>query len=268
MTDQSAPKPLFTVCCLFYGDYPRLVERLLASLATTLPPHCYELRIGTNDVCGEGLSMLNHMIKQWWPTRPRLKIDGDEPYHKYPMMRRLFYALPITTPYVMWFDDDSFIKPSGHHATNAWHERVAKAMEHYEMIGAPYSKRLEGNQLGYIQDQPWYTGKTHRRNASIDFVTGGWWTIHTSALLRHDWPPVELEHNGGDVLLGVLCKEQGYRMGRFTQDLGINCNDSGECSTAPRRGFSQKPLGANYSPNVPVTPPLRRNWLDMLDGKQ
>ena len=51
-----------------------------------------------------------------------------------------------------------------------------------------------------------------------------------------DWPDPRIDHNGGDVMLGVALYQNGF--GLHTHYDGVVVND------APRRGTSQKPAGA------------------------
>jgi hypothetical protein len=180
--------------------------------------------------------------------------------------------------YTMWFDDDSWILPD---APQNWFDSVSAAMEDADMIGSIWRMRsgFIGAQPEFIRNQPWYAGKPVRLGMRTPFVTGGWWTIRTEILQRWDWPPDVRFHNGGDMMLGELCRQQGYRLRQFTTGLGINTKDR-KCSTAPRRGFSEKMLGYDYpfgdrwstpasTTRIPVKLPEEGlvNWLDVLEGE-
>jgi len=253
------PTKKFTICALFYGDYPDLTVRLLESLGRRdILEHC-ELRFGLNDVCEATATAVWNHCQAWekfWGT-PWNIWQGHEPYYKYPMMRRMFYEQPLMTDYVMWFDDDSWIKPT---APPDWLRRVENAMTHKGMIGSVWRMHWNKNQRQFAEDQPWYTGKPIAKQVS--FCTGGWWTIRRTILERWDWPVPLLEHRGGDVLLGELCNQQGYRIGNFNLHLAINADKSGKCSTSPRRGFDQKPLGHDYKRPDPAA----QDWTDTLAG--
>jgi hypothetical protein len=274
--------PLFTVCCLFYGAYPILAERLLESLRiqrTLRSSPEFLLRIGLNDACWFTRRTVMNMVPQLAPVQVYV---GKPPYHKYPMMRRMFHgdadashgfenhADQLRTKYTMWFDDDSWIV-SDLEWRSTLCEQVDACMEHpqnpKDLVGAPYVMRLRGNQHLYIREQPWYTGVPVEKNEKVNFITGGWLTIRTEILLRHDWPPPDFDHNGGDVMLGMLCKQQGYRMGKFTTGLAINANVSGRCSTMPRRGCSQQPVGHDYVPGKKDDTPQQLDIFDIMDGK-
>jgi len=230
----------FTVCCLMYGNYPQLARRMFDSFRHASMPRA-EWRIGFNRTAEEThtitrsfFSEYQHTVTEWF---------GEKPYYKYPLMRRMFHERRIVTPYVLWFDDDSYL------ANNASGEQlfsdIRTKLNEYHMLGAPYRQRLRGNQDAYIRDQPWFTGADIK--PYVDFITGGWWAIRTEVLCKHNWPSRDLEHNGGDVMLGALCAQQGYKLGKYTANVCINADDSGSCSTAVRRGASTQPVGVGYT---------------------
>jgi hypothetical protein len=67
---------------------------------------------------------------------------------------------------------------------------------------------------------PWYTGKAVPAKPS--FVTGGWWLAKTEFLSLWDYPFPELYHNGGDTILGEVCRQQGLALGKFKKGVLIN----------------------------------------------
>jgi len=222
----------FTVCCLFYGDYPKLAERLLQSLYRLQSGEQYDLRVGLNAVSVATADI----VKQYAEMMPMQALLGDPPYYKYPLMRRLFHQQPIETPFTMWFDDDSWLRES---ATARFFPAVVDAMQVADMLGAMYYwPHLTANERRFIEDQPWYTGVSIP--GTVPFITGGWWVIRTAILQQHRWPIDELQHDGGDVMLGEMCHQQGYRMAEWKKDVAINADDRGRCSRAPRRGASGK----------------------------
>jgi len=259
----------FTICCLFYGDYPHLAERLLQSLGRMDLSARGNVRVGLNNVGMTTRRLVHERVEDLNITDI---YNGAPPYHKYPLMRRMFHEdglgnqrTPIATSYVMWFDDDSCLAGFNRAvARDMWFEHVDVKMQTHDLIGAPFYMHLRGKQHQFIEDQPWYNGKPVKYRQKMSFITGGWWTIRTGILHKHDWPPPNFEHNGGDVMLGALCDQHGYKLGRFTTDLFINANNTGKCSSAKRRGFSQTSIGVDYvrKPKEPE-PTL----FDVLDGK-
>jgi len=255
VTDDARP---FTICCLLYGDYPEMARRLLQSLYEQEKYGYFDLRVGVNNV-----SAATEQVILDYSTRMPLEVAlGESPYYKYPLMRHLFYHKPIETPMIMWFDDDSWIQTSD----EGWFPKVWDAMGKVDMIGSIWNMHLQGNQRQFIEDQPWYTGKDIP--SQISFCTGGWWTIDTKLIYRHNWPMHGLEHRGGDVMLGHLCHQQGYKIEPFTLHLAINADNTGKCSSSPRRGFDQKPIGFSYQRRPRSdTAPDNKDWTDILAGE-
>lgn len=229
-----------TICTLLYGDHPRLAARLLSSLEhraiKQLP-----VRIGLNEPSPQVLEI----VRTFYDAQADRRVDFvHSPVNrfKYPVMRDLIHGTaklePIMSDYVMWFDDDSWLFST---APANWLSRVESAMMQSDMIGSLWIKDLEPEQIAFFREQSWYCKRPIHHRAR--FITGGWWTIRTKILQKHDWPATDIIHNGGDVALGVLCDQQGYSLGVFTDSLGINADDTGRCSSAKRRGASQPAYG-------------------------
>jgi len=265
---------MFTVCALFYGDYPELAQRLLASLGQPWWPSDTQFRLGINNVS----KTTSDIVWRWARSATRAGrctvFLGSEPYHKYPTMRQMFHDRSLRTQNVMWFDDDSWIDSE---APMDLFEQLEDKLKTHDVVGAPYKIGLQGNQRAWIEQQPWYNGKPPQR--SVSFITGGFVALKTDIITKHDWPPANFDHNGGDVMLGQLCYQHGYRMGRFVNGLHINAAAGGGCSSAQRRGFSQKPIGVDCAPmavdpgagdstSAQVVYDVKANRLfDILDGK-
>lgn len=202
-----------------------------------------KLRIGTNAISQRTWELVRHL-----GLEDSVFCRSDENIKKYPMMRRLFglrhpaadARLSVVTPFVMWFDDDSYIKAEDPHD---WLRLVEQTVENADMIGSVYTIRLQGRQETWIMDQPWYTGLPVRRSQRVAFCTGGWWAIRTEVLQKFQWPPPELVHRGGDVMLGELCRQQQLRISDFSEGVAINANAEGVAARAPRRGFDSHPIG-------------------------
>jgi hypothetical protein len=245
---------MFTVCALFYGDHPDLAQRLLGeSLSRPEWPSDLWFRLGINNVS----TATEEIVWGFHAMNQRCTVfKGVDPYWKYPLMRRMLHDSTIKTPSVIWFDDDSWIDDD---APRDLFQQIAEKLKTHHVLGAPYYKYLEGGQADWIKAQPWYNGKpVHNK---VDFITGGFLALRTELLMKHDWPPANFEHNGGDVMLGELCYQHGYRIGSFRRGLHINAKPGGKCSSSPRRGFSQQPIGVDY------VPPATASFFDVLDGK-
>lgn len=260
----------FTICCLFYGNHSDLAERLLWSLARSDWDGQVEVCIGLNNVG----KLTEEVVRDAVDVPITDVFRGEPPWYKYPLMRRMLHGMPdttlrknrhpgIDTPYTMWFDDDSFLRSPRLAPMETWLTEIAEKLHDHHLIGAPYYMHLRGQQHKFIEDQPWYNGKPVTYRQRVSFITGGWFTIRTEILEKHDWPPKNFEHNGGDVMLGELCRQHDYKIGRFTDYLRINANCFGRLSSAKRRGFSQDPIGVDYVRPTIVQPTL----FDILDGK-
>ncbi len=237
----------FTVCVLMYGDYPALAERVLGSLLRYIEQPVWDLRIGCNEVSPRVEKLVRTYAARFQSAgrmHPRNLYVAERNMYKYPMMRQMWYTHEVTTPYVMWFDDDSWILDS---ADPAWFDLVAQHMQSAEMLGSIWRMKLYGKQPAWVKARPWYTGKPVYAGQHVLFVTGGWWTIRTSILKEWDWPDPDIKHYGGDMMLGQLMRQRGYRVVNFTSGLAINADDTGKCSTAARRspaGLSHHLVGA------------------------
>lgn len=262
----------FTVCVLLYGDHPQLAERVLRSLSRNAWRDKFQLRIGRNNLSRESLQVARNFGTN--THSDTIYYDGEAPFYKYPLMRIMLHKPAITTPYTMWFDDDSWVAAD---APDDWFEQIERHIvaNDLHVIGAPYFLKLRGNQHQWIEDQPWYTGKPVGVNHRVNFITGGWLTLRTELVQKFDWPPPAILHNGGDVMLGALCAQQNLRMGKFTNAVCINADQTGVCSTAVRRGASLSPVGVDYKrlPQPTTTPPQAiepigpTEWLNLFDGR-
>jgi len=239
-----------TIFALFYGDHPELASRCFESLKA-LPREKVELRVGLNEVPGS--SETHHVVRSMVDAQ-YLSLnnvyESSENIHKYPMMRRMFHDPDnlIETPYVMWFDDDSFLRTSECDNFEAWLTELTGYMRDFAMLGAVYKQVIAGNQKEYVEDQPWYNGKPV--GSRFVFITGGWWCLQSKIISSFDWPVAELDHRGGDVLLGEVLRQHDYRLKQFNKYVAINADAEGRQCKAKRRGYDSSPVGYDYDPGV------------------
>lgn len=220
----------FTACVLLYGDHPELAERTLGSLR----PFPLRVRIACNAVSAATHAVVRKLAAE---LQIEMLIATDANSFKYPMMRRLFYDLPLQTPYVMWFDDDSWILPT---APDNWLELVEQSLLASAMVGSIWQSWPINDALKeFYKQQPWYKGRPIPTRHP--FITGGWWALRKHLLHDYNWPPEDMLHNGGDVALGVLLAQQGHNIRRFEKHLAINANETLQCSSAKRRGVQKQP---------------------------
>ena len=230
------PLPDFTVCVLLYGDYPALAAQCLEPLMRMVEMDLIDLRIGVNEISAATDQVLRD-TGAWECVMVREEVNAK----KYPVMRKLFSwkEKAISTPYTMWFDDDSYIREGTD--ISKWLGVVKAFMHNWDMIGWIHTQGLEGNQAEWMKVQPWYTGASNaliHPGHRVRFATGGWWTARTDILRKFDWPLKDLLHRGGDVMLGELCRQQNFRLGQFKDGVEIN--------TEKKRGFDSRPIGWDY----------------------
>ena len=237
----------FTIGVLLYGDYPKLAQRCLTSIANTIRAEDLNLRVGLNAVSPQ----VTAWVKSWVPESCILEFP--ENINKYPLMRQMIHGVnPVDTEYFMWFDDDSWLTGYELGTVNNkpyWLQLVDHAMASADMIGSIYTMKFRGKQRDWVRAQSWYGGNDPK-DRRLRFATGGWWTIRTQLLYDFNYPWPELDHNGGDSLLGEMLLQQKLRIQQFNEGVKINAADNGKESGAKRRGTSQPPLGHDYDPGV------------------
>lgn len=239
----------FTLAVLMYGDHPELAERCLGSLQKYADwSQVNHLRIGLNAVSNRTKDVIHGLFDN--ASVPVLVFDQSTNVYKYPLMRRMLFthSYPIRSPYLMWFDDDSYLTAPG------VLERCRTNLEQgADVIGRAYRlpNGLRGQQVEWVKRQQWYRGVPVELGKAEDtwFPQGGWWATKMEEVLRlNDWPTKELRHRGGDVLFGQLIRQQGLRWARGSEGVAVNANDKGQHSRSPRRGYDELPLGIMLPP--------------------
>lgn len=233
----------FTVCVLLYGDdtHAWLHRRCLESIMCALPLQDLELRVGLNDVTASATRLYLSSISD--QLGGCLQVFSGENIGKYPRLAQMLQT--VTRPYVMWFDDDSYLRPDLYvpGAGQAWLNRIAELQASRPgVLGAIYRRKWRPKRLQWFQSLPGYKGKPVDPQFER-FVTGGWWVAPVAMLRELAWPPPELHHNGGDCLLGGLAVQAGYSLIDFRHGVAINADAHGNESKAPRRGLNTKSLG-------------------------
>jgi hypothetical protein len=227
-----------TICCLLYGNYTKLADRCLRPISE-LYNNGVEVRLGCNETSQE----TDELISQLFPASDRLIIRRHNPQiYKYPVMRELFNARPITTDKVMWFDDDSYIKDTN---PIGWLNSTQEFMNNNkaDMIGSLYYMPVLHKQQQWRRLHcSWFKPELHRSKAC--FATGGWWTLKSEVITKYDWPHPMLKHRGGDVLLGELMHHAGLKLVKYNTGVGINSDSEGKESQSKRRGYDEPPIGA------------------------
>jgi hypothetical protein len=250
--------PIFTIAVLLYGDHLPLAIRCLRSIIDLPDQEKWELRIGLNDVCCQTRDYVNRLFDSQDKLGCRILLyDSTKNRGKYPVMRWMLHdsCNRVRAPYIMWFDDDSYIAtPSGE-----WLNTAERAMHNADMCGQMMTTALVGNQHLWIRVQPWFAGKdlVKLKNAYVvpQFAVGGWWIIRTDVLNLLDWPPPNIVHFGGDYMLGEALRQNDYRLKNFREGVVINADFTDKDASAPRRGWTDRlhyTCGYDYEPPLTV----------------
>jgi hypothetical protein len=239
----------FTVLVLCYGPFAWLAKRCLESVYRGLPhPAAAGVRIGLNQVAPATEAVVADLVERH-PEVPTLVDASSRNRLKYPVLRDWIHgAEPVTTEFVMWFDDDSFVRPQ----VSDFYGACQRQMQQADVASELWQCRLGGAQPHWIRNHAsWYNCKDVQEGQKVEFAIGGWWCARTAVLRDNDWPPAVPFHNGGDVLFGELCRQREYRLVRFNPGVAINADRSGRGGRMPRRGHSEAPLGWNAQPEEP-----------------
>ncbi|KKN24121.1 hypothetical protein LCGC14_0898100 [marine sediment metagenome] len=231
------------IYCLLYGDHARLHLRLLKSLVRYLPSGEAHVVIWANVVCHRTAKWLHDHAPEDWDL-----VFSEENVPKYTAMRKMLHEThKPTTPWIVWFDDDS------HVVQPDWWSKTRKYIEEKESESIVYFgerwyvHHLPG-QPEFIKKASWYAGRAWElcptrkkgvRKPGITFATGAYWWLRTDVMKRLDWPDMRLRHNGGDTLLGEAVRQSGLPFHNF--HYGVKVND------ALRRGYHEKPAGASVN---------------------
>ena len=224
--------PKFLVLALFYGDHPQLARRCGGTLRALWNTGKVDLRIGLNEVSATSRAILDEML----PGVPRE--EADPQIYKHPMIRRLLAGYDGDATHLMWFDDDSCLRPGLD--VKGWLQAVGeRAAQTPGSLGSVYTQELTPKQQEWIRAQSWYAGRDVPR--MMAFNTGGWFVVPLELIRRCGWPEPGLRHAGGDISLGAMLHQQGLAPEQFRVGLAINADDQLRESDARRRGVTEAP---------------------------
>lgn len=240
----------FTLFVLGYADHLDLVRRCVDSIVNTCPRPRFDLRVALNQPSPRVEAYVGGLADAGVVTKVYPDY-GDR--KKYPAMRRMFWDAdcPIATPYVCWFDDDSWCRAGD------WMVVLARAI----IANHPHQCRLYGAWMyhdlagvkrpGALREQwfrraKWWRGRdlyagSGRRLApngsQIVFASGGFWALATHVIREADVPDERLNHNGGDITIGCQVTQAGYKVADFSPR---PAKAVVAWSDAPRRGHSEQ----------------------------
>lgn len=239
-----------TVCVLCYGDYVDLAKRCIGGILDSVPAERLDLRVATNQVCAATAAYLQSLGKQMKITK--LYVD-DGARRKYQAMRAMFHDrdCPITTKYVVWFDDDSYP------LDKKWLVRLGQTIidnhnQGARLYGIKYVHDLAmyakngHNPKKWFEAASWWKGRDLRfrgrettgPNASCLLFVAGWhWAVATEAIYACQIPDERLNHNGGDALIGEQVHQGGFTCKMYNEGKRYVYTPPKE--RGGRRGFSE-----------------------------
>ncbi len=242
---------MFSVNVLLYGDHPDLALRCLSSIQARFDPELVsDVRIGVNTV-GNKTSEILVEFARTLPATVHVYQDSERRnVMKYPLMRKMLYdpERPIEADRVMWFDDDSFVRNRPGERW-LWELSDVCRKEKPAVLGSLYKPgyRWTPQEADRIRRQPWYGGVDTADKPK--FATGGWWVADLEFLAKWDYPIRQLKHNGGDVLLGEICRQQKAKLLDHKRLVAINADAHGVESGAKRRGVTTaRPFAGDTDP--------------------
>jgi hypothetical protein len=243
--------PAISICVLSYGSFPQLAKRCIESIRKNCSRPRYKLIVGANAACAETSDYLQDLVKTGAIDQLHLSPVN---INKCPMMRRMFEG--ISTDFIWWFDDDSYIaQPNALEthlqiATNSPADVVLWGCRAFCTHAQDFTDLSDPT--AFVRSAGWYGGLTPPSwqpggkgefdfegqgtgDGRWDFVLGGCWLARTSALKALDWPDRRLLLLGDDVLLGEAVRQQGWRLEHIgSEGLVID--------TGPRRGTGRDGL--------------------------
>lgn len=283
-----------TAFILFYGgeEHYELHKRCLTSLLATTSPTRVDLRVGSNALNAKSLAMIEDYVQQGFITKHYRHESND---YKYPVMREMFYdpEHPITTKWVLWFDDDSIcdVESSWLNILGIHISQHHKGKEAH-MIGAKYTWTMNSKHKEIFASRPWYNARPWRQangqpspnGNKIIFAAGGFWAITHEALVAADIPDLGtgLTHTGGDWQIGEQLYQAGYGLKQFNgkkqfvrtssvDRRGATMPTIDQVDPVARKIAAQVPQAANAatrSPHVLTPPPLNPPAAPALRGPQ
>jgi hypothetical protein len=222
-----------TICVLCYGDFPSLAERVLESLLRHTPAEAMSLRIGLNAISAATSKVIDRLL----PRLPvELVVRSEVNLYKLPMMRRLFYDIPLRTPWTIWFDDDSFVS-RGDWLTMLGFE--SSLQPEVDMWGQKLFVRADQVHRQFIQNAPWYRGEEllpddQPARYRLNFIAGGYWAIRTACLHHLNWPEDRLVQFGDDYVLGEAMRQNGFSLGGAFSGVVVNDSERRAPAKTPR----------------------------------
>lgn len=243
----------FTVFVLLYGDFYQMHHMCLESIRNTLPSARMELRLGCVQLGEKSRAYIDELVKQGVVA---CTYDHSDNPGKYKVMREMFYdsARPITTNWLLWFDDDTLCDRNHQWPTLLCEKIIASWDAGTRLLGPKRYWQLRPPQLKLIREAVnlrvtidgstytlnWYKGRRffdkHDRPSPnhnmVPFPSGSFWAAHVPSLYACEVPDPRLVHNGGDYWIGAQFLQGGFKFAGFSDQKQIV-----NWSAWPRRGI-------------------------------
>lgn len=232
-------QPLFggrvTIFVLSHGNQTEFFVRCINGIISTVPAHRREIRVALNQP-SDTLRQVAYEYQQSGAVSVlNMHHDPANKRRKYPAMRTMFYdpERPITTKYLVWFDDDSYpvdprwlpklaevIVPNHREGARLFGKRCIHDLQIYNKPG--HNPRQWFEAASWWKGQPLkMKGELDRvgpNGSCIDFVAGWFWAADVAAIKQADIPDATLNHNGGDITIGAQMRQAGFKIKDFNQD--------------------------------------------------
>jgi len=233
-----------TICLLLYGDYPELHRSALDGLLRSDLSGAH-VRVWCNVVCPQTLTFLLETQPVGWQIYVN---SANRP--KYTLMRDMFYATPISTPWITWLDDDTqLLKPDWVSYTQ---QHLSRHPE-IDFCGLETNGRYYRGGRDVVKSAAWYRKKPFGVGISRH-VYGAYWWLKTGVQRALAWPDHRLSHNGGDWLLSEALRQQSFKQVNYCYGINVQVK-------AVRRGRSDVSLGRR---DKKVTSPSDKQQATML----
>lgn len=208
-----------TIFVLCYGSDHGLHKRCLSSIMRTVPRDKVDLRIALNCASPETADYAREL-------EPDKVYSYSSNKLKYPIMRDMFWdkTSPITTPYLVWFDDDCYV--SHGNWLNLLASTIIRQPPFVGMYGIPARYGMElgvTDPRDWFRAAPWFRNR-HFANAkgidapngdSIFYCPGWFWAMRTDIIQQCNVPCPRLLQAGGDIAIGEQLHQAGIVSKQF-----------------------------------------------------
>lgn len=230
-----------TIFALLYGDDVNLHRRCLASICETVPPHRMDLRVVTNQVGTETLNLIH--------TFPVTHLNADtKGRRKCEAMREVFQdaTQPITTKWLIWFDDVAFVRHGKWLHTLAKTILAQPAEERVAILGRKLRHTLAAvgkDPRRWFTNASWWQGRPFRNKLGADatngdqihFVSSNFFALRTDTIVSCGIPDSRLRQSGSGIAIGEQLHQAGFKAKAFSDDGFFVASEQGNV----KRGFKE-----------------------------